>query len=724
MAGASMKDIKLRIKSVESTMQITKAMQLVATSKLRRAKERMESSKPYAAVSMETMAAAVANCEDKNAPFVAQRPVKKRCYVVIAGDRGLAGGYNANVFKAVGAHAEDVPFCVVPLGRKSIEKYARAGVESLTNDYPRVEGMSVGTCYKLAQTLIEGYHAEKYDELWLVYTSFKSMMTQEVAIEQLLPGFSTDWLLSGKTEYPYDVKLQNKRYRVYGTTVYAEDPQSTRLGVLYFTDLTELYQVRDEYIRSRPVVSIILVDNYEELIKNLTESAISSMNAKINDAITKWTEPCKGLLRRMERNRFLFIFEKRDLKQAIDDKFTILEDIHEITSPSGLAASISFGIGVDAETFEEGYEFAALAIEMALSRGGDQAVIKDRLNFNFYGGRNKEADHRSKVRSRVTASSLMELIGQSSKVFVMGHKNADLDAVGAAMGVCCLCRKKGKEAHIVLDLENNAAEKLVEEIRQTPEYADVFVSGQEALVQCDNRSLLVVVDTNRPDQVESRHLLEAITSVCVIDHHRRAADYITPVVVNLHEPYASSASELVTELLQYAVEKSDVLPIESKSLMAGIFLDTKSFNVRTGERTFEAAAFLRQLGADTVEVKRLLQNDFQNTMAKYQIIKSARLYRQEIAIAALNAGTSRALAAQAADELLNISGITASFVLYPDSDQVIVSARSIGEANVQVILEPLGGGGNTATAGAQIKDSTVMEVLDRLVASIDHYYES
>ena len=233
----------------------------------------------------------------------------------------------------------------------------------------------------------------------------------------------------------------------------------------------------------------------------------------------------------------------------------------------------------------------------------------------------------------------------------------------------------------------------------------------------------MVVDTNRPDQVENRHLLEAITSVCVIDHHRRAADYITPVVVNFHEPYASSASELVTELLQYAVEKKDVLSIEAKSLMAGIILDTKSFNVRTAERTFEAAAYLRQLGADTVEVKKLLQNNFQDTMAKYQIIKSARLYRPEVAIAALNASTSRALAAQAADELLNISGITASFVLYPDGDQVMISARSIGEANVQVILEPLGGGGNTATAGAQIKGSTVKEVLDALVHSIDQYYE-
>ena len=318
---------------------------------------------------------------------------------------------------------------------------------------------------------------------------------------------------------------------------------------------------------------------------------------------------------------------------------------------------------------------------------------------------------------------MLELIAQSSGVFIMGHKNADLDAVGAAMGIVCLCRKKGKKAYIVLDQQNNMAGRLIDEILETPGYSDVFITGQEAMVQCDNRSILVVVDTNRPDQVEYKPLLEAVTKVCVVDHHRRAADYITPVVVNLHEPYASSASELVTELLQYAVEKKDVLPIEAKSLMAGIFLDTKSFNVRTGERTFEAAAFLRQLGADTVEVKKLLQNDFQDTINKYQIIKAARLYRQEIAIAALNNTTSRTLAAQAADELLNISGITASFVLYPDDGRVIISARSIGEANVQMILEPLGGGGNTATAGAQVPDSTVKDVLDRLVNSIDKFYE-
>jgi c-di-AMP phosphodiesterase-like protein len=484
-----------------------------------------------------------------------------------------------------------------------------------------------------------------------------------------------------------------------------------------------MYQIRDEYIRSRPVVSIILVDNYEELTMNLSESAISNMNAQINDAITKWTENYHGLLRKLERNRYLYVFEKRYLEEAQKQKFSILEDIHEVVNPSGLQASISFGLGVDGASFEESYNFAALSIEMALSRGGDQAVIKDRLNFTFYGGRAKEADRRSKVRSRVTANSLMELIGQSSQVFIMGHKNADLDAVGAAMGISCMCRKKGKKAYIVLDREKNAAEKLIAEIDKVPEYRETIISGQDALLLCDNRSTLIVVDTNRPDQVESRSLLEAISRVCVVDHHRRAADYIEPVAINLHEPYASSASELVTELLQYAVEKPDVLPIEAKSLMAGIFLDTKSFNVRTGERTFEAAAVLRRMGVDTVDVKKLLQNDFQDTMNKYQIMKTARLYRQEIAIAALNTGTTRPLAAQAADDLLNISGITASFVLYPQGEDVYISARSIGDANVQMILEPLGGGGNTATAGAQVKNATVKEVLDRLLTSIDKYYD-
>ena len=553
-------------------------------------------------------------------------------------------------------------------------------------------------------------------------TGFDDIM-MEHNLKDLVPGLGVDWMSDRKTECPYDVTLEKRRYRVHGTILRADDAMGTMLGVLYFADMTELYQIRDEYIRSRPVVAIILVDNYEELTKNLTEGAISSMNAKLNDAITCWTDEYHGLLRRLERNRFLFIFEKRDLQRATEEKFSLLEDAHSILNPSGLAASISIGMGVDGSNFDECYNFAALGMEMALSRGGDQAVLKDRFNFTFFGGRSQEADYTSRVKSRVKSNSLMELIGQSSQVFIMGHRNADLDAVGAAVGVSCLCRKKGKKAHIVIDLQNNASQKLLEEIRAVPEYSETFITPQEALVQCDNRSILIVVDTNRPDQVESRELLESISKICVIDHHRRAADYIDPVVMSFHETYASSASELVTELLQYAVETTDILPIEIKSLMAGICLDTKSFNVRTGERTFEAAAFLRRLGADTVEVKKLLQNDFQDTIAKYQIIRTAKLYKQEIAIAALNTGTTRVLAAQAADELLNISGISCSFVLYPDGDTVYISARSIGSANVQMILEPLGGGGNTATAGCQMANTTVKDALEQLVASIDKFYE-
>ena len=348
----------------------------------------------------------------------------------------------------------------------------------------------------------------------------------EPGIGDVLPGMTMDWLGAGKHEAPYDVALGDRRYRVYGTILHGEENTGAMLGMVYLSDLTEMYQVRDEYIRSRPVVSIILVDNYEELTMNLSESAISNMNAEINDAITKWAEGYHGLLRKLERNRYLLVFEKRDLEQAMQEKFSLLEDMHSIVNPAGLTASISFGLGVDGANFEESYNFAALSIEMALSRGGDQAVVKDRMDFTFFGGRAKEADRRSKVRSRVTANSLMELIGQSSQIFIMGHKNADLDAVGAAMGISCMCRKKGKKAYIVLDKEFNSAKQLLEEIYTVPEYAGVFISSEEALLQCDKNATLVVVDTNRPDQVESQSLLEAISRVCVVDHHRRAADYI------------------------------------------------------------------------------------------------------------------------------------------------------------------------------------------------------
>ena len=543
-------------------------------------------------------------------------------------------------------------------------------------------------------------------------------------MEDVVPRFSTRWLTEGRTECPQDIELQGRRYRVYGNLIRSEDEHaSLLLATLYLADMTEMFNVRDEYIRTRPIVTVILVDNYDELTNNLPDSAISSLDARINDRISSWCENLGGLLRKFERNRYLLIFESKDLQRLQEGKFSILDDIRAITNPSGVAATLSIGIGKDGSSFQENYAFANLSIEMALSRGGDQAVIKDRYNFNFFGGRTKETERRTKVKARVIASSLNELISQSSQVFIMGHRMADLDALGAAMGLVCICRKRTRPVHIVLDQEKNAAKALLTVLQDYPEYDNLFVSGEDALLAADSKTLLIVVDTNRPDQVESLALLESVNRVAVIDHHRRAADYIEQVVLNLHEPFASSASELVTEILQYAVEPKEIRIMEAQALLAGLVLDTKNFSVRTGSRTFEAAAFLRRAGADTVDVKKLFQNDLDDTIARYQIVQAARLYRNEIAIAALEYQATRTLVAQAADELLNIKGILTSFVLYQDGDRVVISARSIGEANVQVILEPLGGGGNAATAGAQVPGKSVREVLAELVASIDKFYE-
>ncbi len=547
--------------------------------------------------------------------------------------------------------------------------------------------------------------------------------TRYQTMQNVVPGFTTDWLREGRTEFPGDQLINGRRYRIYGNYVRSEDEETTvKLATVYFADMTEMFNIRDEYIRTRPIISIVLIDNYDELTNNLSDSAVANLDAQINETVSKWVEGCHALSRKLERNRYLLIYENREFLKLQEGKFSVLESIRSVVNPSGIAATISLGIGKDGASFEENYSFAMLSIEMALSRGGDQAVIKDRYNFSFYGGRTKEAERHTKVKSRVMAGSLSELIAQSGDVFLMGHRMADLDALGAAVGLLALCRKKGKRGRIVIDLKNNAVGELLKELRAMPEYSGVFISGEDALVEADTRSLLIVVDTNRPDQVESKALLEAVPRVAVIDHHRRAADYIEHAVLNLHEPFSSSASELVTELLQYALEPRDIRPIEAQALLAGIVLDTKNFNVRTGSRTFEAAAFLRRTGADTVDVKKLFQSDLDATLARYQVVQAARLYRGEIAIAAVDHAVTRTIASQAADELLNISGILTSFVLYPDGGQVVISARSIGACNVQVVLEALGGGGNAAAAGAQIKNADVRDVLEKLVASIDKFY--
>ena len=547
----------------------------------------------------------------------------------------------------------------------------------------------------------------------------------DTKITAAVPDFSSRWLMEGKTECPTEVRIGERRFLVFGHLVRTED-QGGRgyLATTYWVDVTDFAQVRDIYYSTRPVVGILTVDNYEELMKGATDSARSAMRSGIDDRLAQWVAPAQGLFCRYERDRYLFVFEERFLAQFQEGKFSILETVREVVSPSGIQATLSIGVGKDAETLAELFQYAALSVEMALSRGGDQVVVKNKFNFEFYGGRTKELEKRTKVKSRVMANALGELMADASRVFVMGHKYPDMDCIGAAAGVCAMARKKGAPVHIIKEAGQNPASEMSERLGGLGEYKDVFLSQQDAILLADANCLLVVVDTNRPEQVVSQDLLEAVHKVAVIDHHRRASSYIADAALNFHEPYASSASELVTELLQYLLEPADLLKTEAEALLAGMVLDTKQFTMRTGSRTFEAAAFLRRSGADTGDVKKLFQNDLEGTIAKYDIIQNAKMYHEGIAVAKVDHTVGRITAAQAADELLNISGIDTSFVLFPDQEgRVILSARSMGDENVLVVLEKLGGGGNAATAGAQVPGKGVDEVNDMLLQAIDAYLE-
>ncbi|MBR2879386.1 MAG: DHH family phosphoesterase, partial [Oscillospiraceae bacterium] len=465
-----------------------------------------------------------------------------------------------------------------------------------------------------------------------------------------------------------------------------------------------------------------VVDNYDELIKGVTDRKRMELRGLIDEEISKWCEGKGGLLRRYDTDRYMFIFESRYMQDFTVNKFELLEKIHSIVSTSGVHVTLSIGVGCDGESFAENFAFANLAIEMALSRGGDQAVIKNRYNFEFFGGRGTEIETRTKVKSRVTANALAELMRSSGQIYAMGHKFSDLDSVGGAVGIVCMARKLGKTAKIVVDCEKTASQMLIDALKATEEYADVFITPDEAMVSADSRTLLVVVDTNRPEQVESLNLLESCTRVAVIDHHRRAASYIQNAALSFHEPNASSVCELISELLQEIVGQGDVTKMEAEAMLSGIVLDTKNFTIRTGERTFDAAAFLRRLGADTSDVKKLLQSDMDHTVARYKILQSAMVYRGNIAIAVQENEQDRVVAAQAADELLNISGIEASIVVYATNDGgVVVSARSIGDVNVQLILEKLGGGGNKGAAGAQVSNMSLREAVNTICTSIDEY---
>ncbi len=546
----------------------------------------------------------------------------------------------------------------------------------------------------------------------------------DASIARMVPQFSGKWLLEGKTQYPTLLELSGRKYQLHGNIIRSDkgDDQNAFMGITYWVDVTDYDKIRQEYEHTRPVAGIVIIDNLEEMIRNQPDRVKNDIRDAVEDKLKEWCDGFHGILRRYDRDRYLVMMERQDMERLRQEKFKITDEIHQVESPTGIGASISIGLGIDGENFGEVLQFADMASELALSRGGDQTVIKNSMSFEFYGGRGYEVEKRTKVKSRVMSNALAELVKDSSRVLVMGHRFADLDSVGAAVGVCCFARQFGVKSNIVIDMHHNAAQSLIESVRKAPEYRDAFISPQEAMAKADSHTLLVVVDTNRPEQVEDRDLLLSCIRVAVIDHHRVAATYIQNVALGFVEPYASSTCELVTELLQELREPAGILRCEAEALLAGIVLDTKSFTIRTGERTFDAAARLRRTGADTAEVKKLLQTDMEDAIAKYKIMQSAQLYRK-VAVAAPKEPQTRVVAAQAADELLNISGVDASIVVARDSKgKTFASARSIGDLNVQLIMERLGGGGNRSAAAAQFDDCDVKEAVKRVYAAIDEYF--
>lgn len=572
------------------------------------------------------------------------------------------------------------------------------------------------------------FNPENDDVLWAndLFTDLPGVGKDifESRVRDVVEGFETHWILEGKSEFPGLFTWNGRRYRIFGCL---SRPEGTgHMGVLattYWMDVTDLEHIRTTLAETRPVVAIIMIDNYEDLMSACPEGKRSAVRAAVEEKMDQWRGGSGALLMKSDRDRYLMVLDEARYEKFAAGRFSILDDVRTVQAGEGVYATLSIGVGREAAEFEALYKNAGLALEMALSRGGDQAVVKDQMNFEFYGGRAKTTEKRTKVKSRVMANALGDLMDDTEHVYVMGHKYADMDTLGAAAGICAIARKRGKAARIVLDMENNSVGPMLRKLRALPEYKDVFIGGGDAFLRVQPDTLLVVVDTNRPESVESEPLLESCNRVAVIDHHRRSSSYIEKMALNFHEPYASSASEMVTELLGYLLETGDLLKAEAEALLAGIVLDTKSFTNRTGGRTFEAAAYLRRAGADTQDVQRMFQSDLESMIDRYAIIRRAVLYREDLAIAAIDEPCERVTAAKAADELLTLSGVQASFVFYPKDDGVYISARSLGEVNVQVIVEALGGGGNSTSAGGQLPGVTVEQVCQKLQEAIDKYYE-
>ncbi|MCI8384625.1 MAG: phosphoesterase [Clostridia bacterium] len=520
------------------------------------------------------------------------------------------------------------------------------------------------------------------------------------------------------------MEIDNKTYKIVGRYVKSKKNKTEYMVILYFIDDTENIKLQKEYKDSKTCVGIIMVDNYEETMQRLESEEKPQAIAEIDKCIYEWTDRTNGVLIKTEKDRYIYFFEQRYLDDVKEDKFSILDKVKEIDIKEKTQFTLSIAISNEGATDKEKYKSAETAMDIVLGRGGDQAVIRENEIYKFFGGRAQEVEKRTKVKARIVAQALENLIKDSKKVMIMGHTNPDMDCIGASLGIYRLAKTLEKNAYIIMDQKTSAIETFKKSIEKQEEYEDVMIDKEVAIENIEEDTLLVIVDTHKINYVESEELLDKVEKIVIIDHHRRSAEFIEKATLTFQEVYASSASELVTELIQYVDKKVELKTIEAESLYAGIMMDTKNFTFKTGVRTFEAAAYLRKCGVDIIRVKKWFQSDLASFNKIAEVVGRAEIVNDTIAISIYEekAKDVNVICAKSADELLTISEITASFVIGQLGDKVCISGRSIGDINVQIILEKLGGGGHITLAGAQVEGMTLEETKQELINRINEYF--
>ena len=524
------------------------------------------------------------------------------------------------------------------------------------------------------------------------------------------------------------IQIGKKTYTVQGefakSKKYERKKSPEYMMILYFIDETEKVKLKQENEDQKICVGIIMIDNYEEVTQRVDAEQKTQLMAKVESTIYDWVNETNGILVKADRDTYVYLFEQKNLEKIKEEKFAILDFIKNLVRKDKIQLTLSIAISNEGDTERDVYKSASAAMDVILGRGGDQAVIRQNGKYLFFGGKVEEVEKRTKVKARIVAHALEELIKENDKIMIMGHTNPDIDAIGSALGIYRIAKTLGKEAKIVANVETPSIKDLYESIKD--QYQEIFISSETALAQVDSATLIVVVDTHKKTYVESPELLTKTNKIVVIDHHRRSADFIDNSILTFQEVYASSAAELVTEIIQYTQNEVELSEVEAEALYAGIMMDTKNFTFKTGVRTFEAAAYLRRCGVDIIKVKKWFQSDLESYNTISEIVRKAEIVRDSIGISIYDVQEKETslICAKAADELLTIGNITASFVLgLMEDGKVCISGRSIGDVNVQMILEKLGGGGHITLAGAQLENVTIDEAKQELISKINEYFE-